>query len=66
MVVRWLTDGGSTWKIVHVTECDQDIPQSQNADKAMAPRGRATQKSQDTTCRKTNLAKQPVLSSQSR
>ena len=42
-----------------VSEYDQEIPQSQTADKPMAPRGRATQPSRDT--RKTNQAKQPVL-----
>ena len=35
-----------------VSEYDQEIPQSQTADKPMAPWGRATHKSQDT--RKTN------------
>ena len=35
-----------------VSEYDQEIPQSQTADKPMAPRGRVTQQSQDT--RKTN------------
>ena len=35
-----------------VSEYDQEIPQSQIADKPMAPRGRATQQSRDT--RKTN------------
>ena len=35
-----------------VSEYDQEIPQSQIADKPMAPRGRATQPSQDT--RRTN------------
>ena len=35
-----------------VSEYDQEVPQSQTADKPMAPRGRATQQSQDT--RKTN------------
>ena len=35
-----------------VIEYDQEIPQSQTADKPMAPRGRATQQSRDT--RKTN------------
>ena len=35
-----------------VSEYDQEIPQSQTADKPMAPRGRATQQSRDT--RKTN------------
>ena len=49
---------------VIVSEYDQEIPQSQTADKPMVPRGRATQQSQDT--RKTNQAKQPALSSQSR
>ena len=34
------------------SEYDQEIPQSQTADKPMAPRGRATQQSRDT--RKTN------------
>ena len=43
-----------------VSECDQEIPQSQTADKPMAPRRRVTQQSRDT--RKTNLAKQPALS----
>ena len=47
-----------------VSEYDQEIPQSQTADNPMASRGRATQPSQDT--RKTNLAKQPALSSPSR
>ena len=46
------------------SEYDQEIPQSQNADKLMAPRGRVTQQSQDT--RKTNKAKQPALSFPSR
>ena len=35
-----------------VSEYDQEIPQSQTADKPMSPRGRATQQSRDT--RKTN------------
>ena len=35
-----------------VSEYEQDIPQSQTADKPMAPRGRATQQSRD--ARKTN------------
>ena len=35
-----------------VSEYDQEIPQTQTADKPMAPRGRATQQSPDT--RKTN------------
>ena len=35
-----------------VSEQDQEIPQSQIADKPMTPRGRATQQSRDT--RKTN------------
>ena len=35
-----------------VSEYDQKIPQSQPADKLIAPRGRATQQSRDT--RKTN------------
>ena len=35
-----------------VCEYDQEIPQSQTADKSMAPRGRATQQSRDT--KKTN------------
>ena len=35
-----------------VSEYGQEIPQSQTADKPMAPRGRATQQSRDT--RKTN------------
>ena len=35
-----------------VSEYDQEIPQSQTADKLMAPQGRATQPSRDT--RKTN------------
>ena len=34
------------------SEYDQEIPQSQTADKCKAPRGRATQQSRDT--RKTN------------
>ena len=47
-----------------VSEYDQEIPQSQTADKPTAPRGRATQPPRDT--RKTNQAKQPALSSPSR
>ena len=43
-----------------VSENDQKILQSQTADKPMAPRGRAKQKSRDT--KKTNPAKQPALS----
>ena len=35
-----------------VSEYDQEMPQSQTADKPMAPRGRATQQSRET--RKTN------------
>ena len=41
-----------TWKFIdwkkNVSEFDQEIPQSQTADKPMAPRGRATQQSRDT------------------
>ena len=47
-----------------VSEYDKEIPQSQTADRPMAPRGRATQQSRDT--RKTNQAKQPALSFPSR
>ena len=47
-----------------VREYDQEIPQSQTADKLMAPRGRATHQSRGTS--KTNQAKQPALPSQSR
>ena len=47
-----------------VSEYDQEIPQSQTADKPMASRGRATQQSKD--AKKTKLAKQPALSSPSR
>ena len=47
-----------------VSEYDQEIPQSQTADKLMAPRGRATQQSRDIS--KTNQAKQPALPSPSR
>ena len=43
----------STTKIVSVF--DQEIPQSQTADKPMAPKGRATEQSRD--IRKTNQAK---------
>ena len=43
-----------------VSENDQEIPQSQTADKTVAPRGRDTQQSRDH--RKTNKAKQPALS----
>ena len=45
-------------------EYEQEIPQLQTADNPMAPPGRAPQPSRDT--RKTNQAKQPTLSSQSR
>ena len=44
-----------------VSEYDQEVPQSQTADKPVESWGRATQQSQDT--RKTNEAKQPALSS---
>ena len=47
-----------------VSEYDQEIPQSHTAAKPMAPKRRATVKSQDT--RKTNQAKQLTLSSLSR
>ena len=47
-----------------VSEYDQEIPQSQTADNAVAPRGRATQPLRDT--RKTNQAKQSALSSTTR
>ena len=47
-----------------VSENDQEIPQSQTAGKTMATRGRAPQQSRDTM--KTNLDKQPALSSPSR
>ena len=43
-----------------VSEYDQEIPQSQTADKPMRPQGRAKQQSRD--IRKTNQAKQPALS----
>ena len=46
------------------SEYDQEISQSQTADKSVASWGRATQHSQDT--RKTSKAKQPALSSPSR
>ena len=46
------------------SEYDHDIPQSQTADNPMTQRGRDTNKSRDT--RKTNYAKQPALSSQSK
>ena len=46
-----------------VSEYDQEIIQSQIADKPVASLGRATQQSRDT--RKTNKAKQPALSSPS-
>ena len=45
-------------------EYDQEIPQSQTADKPMALRGRATQQTRDT--RKTNKKQQPALPSTSR
>ena len=47
-----------------VSEYGQEVPQSQTADKPMAPQRRATQQSRDT--RKRNQAKQPALSSPSR
>ena len=47
-----------------VSEYDQEIPQTQTADKPMATQGRATQQSKD--IRKTNQANQPVISAQSR
>ena len=56
-----------TWsngKYVRNSEYDQEIPQSQTADKPIAPRGKATQQPRDTS--KTNHAKQPALSSPSR
>ena len=53
-----------TLKNSKTSEYDQEIPQSQTADKPTAPRGRGTQQSRET--RKTYQAKQPVLSSPSR
>ena len=47
-----------------VSEYDQEMPQSQTADKPMVPQERATYPSRDT--RKTNQAKQPSLSFPSR
>ena len=47
-----------------VSEYDQEIPQSQTADKPMAPRGRVTQGLLETM--KTNCAKQPDFSSSTR
>ena len=49
---------------IKISEYDQEILQSQTADKPMTSWGRATQQSGDT--RKTNKEKQPVLSSPSR
>ena len=46
------------------SEFDQEVTQSQTADKPMGPQGRAIQPLRDT--RKTNQAKQPALSSPSR
>ena len=43
---------------------DQEIPESQTADKPVASRGRAIQQSRD--IRKTNKVKQPALFSPSR
>ena len=51
-------------KVMKNSEYDQEIPQSQTADKLMAWRGRVTLQSGDN--RKTNTAKQPALSSLSR
>ena len=45
------------------SEYDQEVSQSQTADKPMTPRGSTTQPSQDT--RKMNQAKQPAVSSPS-
>ena len=47
-----------------VSEYDQEISQSQTADKPVAPRGRATKQPRYT--RKTNKAKQQALSFPSR
>ena len=55
------------WQNMHCirnSEYDQEIPQSQPADKPNVPQGRATEQSRDT--RKTNQAKQPAFSSPSR
>ena len=43
------------------TEYDQEIPQSQTADKPMALRGRATQQSRDTRKKKLSQATSPLL-----
>ena len=71
----YLTKIWTSWKLGHVrpkprslshifdkkvSEYDQEITQSQTADKPMPSRGRATQQSRYT--RKTNKAKQPALS----
>ena len=50
MVYNFLGQDEKTCRIV--SEYDQEKPQSQTADKPVAPLGRATQQSQDT--RKTN------------
>ena len=60
--ICYTCDTNHTLKIV--SEYDQEIPQSQTADKPLAPRGRPAQPSRDT--RKTNQAKQPALSSPTR
>ena len=41
-----MDNGGCTFK--KVSKYDQEISQSQTADKPMAPRGRATQQARDT------------------
>ena len=47
-----------------LSECDQEIPQSQTAGKPRTPRVRATQQPRDTS--KTNQANQPSLTSSSK
>ena len=64
-----ITEKSNQLQVIVITDYDYPnsgtgIPQSQTADKPIAPRGRATQPSRDT--RKTNQAKQPALSSPSR
>ena len=50
--VHVVTNRQSQLETIIVSECDQEIPQSQTADKPMTLRGRGTQPSRDT--KKTN------------
>ena len=58
--ICWSQLKTSRTKAKHVSQYDQEIPQSRTADKPITPQRRATQQSRDTL--KADYAKQLVLS----